>query len=155
MEELVKQIDELFEKKKILIEDFYHGISKPRNIRLMKIFSDLDIVDHTGHGVPIIIEKYGRDAFEISDNHIIVTIPFDLEVMKTINVGVNVGVNLNKNERQIIELILNDPNLTAEKLSIKINKTKRTAERYLKSLQEKGYIERNGSDKNGYWKIIK
>ncbi len=155
MEELVKQIDELFEKKKILIEDFYRGISKPRNIRLMKIFSDLDIVDHTGHGVPIIIEKYGRDAFEISDNHIIVTIPFDLEVMKTINVGVNVGVNLNKNERQIIELILNDPTLTAEKLSIKINKTKRTAERYLKSLQEKGYIERNGSDKNGYWKIIK
>ena len=92
----------------------------------MKIFSDLDIVDHTGHGVPIIIEKYGRDAFEISDNHIIVTIPFDLEVMKTINVG----VNLNKNERQIIELILNDPTLTAEKLSIKINKTKRTARRY-------------------------
>ncbi len=70
-------------------------------------------------------------------------------------VGVNVGVNLNKNERQIIELILNDPTLTAEKLSIEINKTKRTAERYLKSLQEKGYIERNGSDKNGYWKVLK
>ena len=141
------------------LEDFYRGISKPRNIRLMKIFSDLDIVDHTGHGVPIIIEKYGRGAFEISDNHIIVTIPFDLEVMKSINVGVNVGVNvdvnINKNERQIIELILNDPTLTAEKISIKINKTKRTAERYLKTLQEKGYIERNGSDKNGYWKIIK
>lgn len=137
------------------LEDFYRGISKPRNIRLMKIFSDLDIVDHTGHGVLIIIEKYGRVAFEISDNHIIVTIPFDLEVMKSINVGVNVGVNLNKNERQIIELILNDPTLTAEKLSIEINKTKRTAERYLKSLQEKGYIERNGSDKNGYWKVLK
>ena len=141
------------------LEDFYRGISKPRNIRLMKIFSDLDIVDHTGHGVPIIIEKYGRGAFEISDNHIIVTIPFDLEVMKSINVGVNVGVNvdvnLNKNERQIIELILNDPTLTAEKISIEINKTKRTAERYLKSLQEKGYIERNGSDKNGYWKVLK
>ena len=137
------------------LEDFYRGISKPRNIRLMKIFSDLDIVDHTGHGVPIIIEKYGRDAFEISDNHIIVTIPFDLEVMKSINVGVNVDVNINKNERQIIELILNDPTLTAEKISIKINKTKRTAERYLKTLQEKGYIERNGSDKNGYWKVLK
>lgn len=58
-------------------------------------------------------------------------------------------------ERKILELILNDPTLTAEKISIKINKTKRTDERYLKSLQEKGYIERNGSNKNGYWKIIK
>ena len=137
------------------LEDFYRGISKPRNIRLMKIFSDLDIVDHTGHGIPIIIEKYGRDAFEISDNHIIVTIPFDSEVMKSINVGINVGINLNAMERKIIELILNDPTLTAEKLSIEINKTKRTAERYLKSLQEKGYIERSGSNKNGYWKVLK
>lgn len=40
------------------------------------------------------------------------------------NIGVNVGVNLNKNERQIIELILNDPTLTSEKLSIKIIKQK-------------------------------
>ena len=40
------------------------------------------------------------------------------------NVGVNVGINLNKNERQIIELILNDPTLTSEKLSIKIIKQK-------------------------------
>ncbi len=58
-------------------------------------------------------------------------------------------------ERKILELILNDPTLTAEKISIKINKAKRSAERYFKSLQEKGYIERNDSNKNSYWKIIK
>lgn len=53
-------------------------------------------------------------------------------------------------ERKILELILNDPALTAEKLSLKINKTKRFAERYLKLLQEKGYTKSNVSDKNGY-----
>ena len=118
------------------LNEFYLEISKPRNIRLMKIFSDLDIVDHTGHGVSIIIEKYGRNAFEISDNHIIVTIPFNLEVMKSMNFG----VNLNVMEVKIRNLILNDPTLTAEKISIEINKNKRTIERYLKSLQDKGYI---------------
>lgn len=46
--------------------------------------------------------------------------------------SINVCVNLNKIERKIIELILNKSILIAEKLSIKINKTKRTAERYLK-----------------------
>ena len=141
------------------IEEFYRGISKPRNTRLMKIFSDLDIVDHTGHGVPIIIEKYGKEAFEISDNHIIVTIPFDKQVMESINVGQNVGrnvdVNINDIERKIIEMLISDPTLTAEKISKKIGKSKRTAERYLKSLQEKGFILRTGSDKKGYWKIIK
>ena len=125
------------------IDEFYRGISKPRNVRLMKIFSDLDIVDHTGHGVPIIIEKYGREAFDISDNHIIVTIPFNQEVVNSLNVGVNVGVsvdeNLNEIERKIIGLVLNDPTLTAEKISGHIEKSKRTAERYLKALQEKGY----------------
>lgn len=141
------------------IEEFYRGISKPRNTRLMKIFSDLDIVDHTGHGVPIIIEKYGREAFEINDNHIIVTIPFDKQVMESINVGANVGqnvdVSINDTERKIIEMLINDPTLTAEKISMKIEKSKRTAERYLKALQEKGFILRTGSDKKGYWKIIK
>lgn len=141
------------------IEEFYQGISKPRNTRLMKIFSDLDIVDHTGHGVPIIIEKYGKEVFKINDNHIIVTIPFDKQVMESINVGANVGqnvdVNINDTERKIIEMLINDPTLTAEKISMKIKKSKRTAERYLKALQEKGIILRTGSDKKGYWKIIK
>ena len=53
------------------------------------------------------------------------------------NVGENVDVNLNNIERTIIELVLKDPTLTAEKISIEIGKTKRTAERYLKSLQDK------------------
>ena len=141
------------------LEDFYRGISKPRNIRLMKIFSDLDIVDHTGHGVPIIIEKYGKEAFEIKDNYIIVTIPFNKQVMESQNVGVNVGVNvaddLNDIEKKIIELMINDPTITAEKVSMQINKAKRTAERYIKALQEKGYIQRNGSFKKSYWRVVK
>ena len=132
-------------------EDFYRGISKPRNPKLMKVFSDLDIVDHTGHGIPTIIEKYGKSVFDISQNHIIVTIPFEKTVIESINVGVNVG-NL---EKSILELILLDPTINAERISKSIKKSKRTAERYLKDLQEKGYLKREGSDKKGHWKIIK
>ena len=134
-------------------EQFYKGFSKPRNAQLMKIFNQLDIVDHTGHGIPIIVDKYGKDSFEISDNYIMVTIPFDKEVMATINVGVNVGVN--DVEKVILEELVRNPQLTANDLSIIISKSKRTAERYLKLLQEKGYIERSGSDKTGNWKVIK
>ena len=67
----------------------------------------------------------------------------------------NVDVNLNEIERKIIGLVLNDLTLTAEKISGHIEKLKRTAERYLKALQEKGYIERIGTDKKGNWKVIK
>ena len=73
----------------------------------------------------------------------------------SVNVGVSVDENLNEIEKKIIGLVLNDPTLTAEKISGHIEKSKRNAERYLKALQEKGYIERIGSDKKGNWKVIK
>ena len=134
-------------------EEFYKGFSKPRNFQLMKIFSQLDIVEHTGHGVPIIIEKYGKDVFDINSNYIMVTIPFDKDVAATKNVGINVGIN--DVEKKILEELLKNPQLTASELAISIDKSKRTIERYLKALQEKGFIERDGSNKTGNWKILK
>lgn len=135
------------------ISEFFAGISKPRNLALMKIFSDLDIVDHTGHGIPTIVERYGKDVFSINDNYILITFPFDEEVANKVNVGVNVGVN--ETEKTILEELLKNPTLTANRLSLIIKKSKRTIERYLKALQDKGYLERSGSDKTGVWKIIK
>ncbi len=135
------------------IDEFFAGISKPRNLALMKIFSDLDIVDHTGHGIPTIVEHYEKEVFNIQSTYILVSIPFDKKVLNKTNVGVNVGVNVV--EKMILAELLNNPTLTADKLSLIIKKSKRTIERYLKALQEKGYIERSGSDKTGVWKIIK
>ena len=40
-------------------------------------------VEHTGYGVSTIISKYGKEAFEIFDNYIRVTIPFNAEVLKS------------------------------------------------------------------------
>ena len=62
---------------------------------------------------------------------------------------------MNDIEKKIIELMINDPTITAEKVSMQINKAKRTAERYIKTLQEKGYIQRNGSFKKSYWRVVK
>ena len=70
-------------------------------------------------------------------------------------VGENVDENLNNLERTIIELILKEPTLTSEKISIKIEKTKRTVERYLKALQDKDYLKKMNQIKKRYWKIIK
>lgn len=71
-------------------------------------------------------------------------------------VGVNDGVNVGVNdiEKMILDKLLNESTLTADKLSLIVKKSKRTIERYLKALQEKGYLERSGSDKTGVW-IIK
>lgn len=141
------------------VEDFYEGISHPRNSTLMRVFLNMGLTEHTGHGVPTIISKYGKDAFELTDNYIKCKIPFDKKVLELSNrhVGINVGINvgLNKTEKAVLSLLLVAPDKTADDLSAKVGVTKRTIERALARLQEKGKIERVGSKKSGSWVVIK
>ena len=69
------------------------------------------------------------------------------------NVGLNVG--LNKTEKEVIEHLLLNANENAATLSTQIGVATRTVERALKSLQEKGYIVRQGSKRDGYWIVKK
>lgn len=113
-------------------EQFFDGISKPRNATLMRIFLNMGLTEHTGHGIPTIVEKYGKDVFEIESNYIRCTIPFEQEVIYQIdnkNVGLNVG--LNKTEKKVVEFLIENLSLTSIELSEKIGVTKRTIERAL------------------------
>ena len=137
-------------------DQFFDGISKPRNATLMRIFLNMGLTEHTGHGIPTIVEKYGKDVFEIESNYIRCTIPFEQEVIDQIdnkNVGLNVG--LNKTEKKVIELLIENPSFTSIELAEKIGVTKRTIERAFKSLREKKMIERVGSKRDGNWIVIR
>ncbi|MEY3452014.1 MAG: hypothetical protein RL711_1842, partial [Bacteroidota bacterium] len=52
-------------------------------------------------------------------------------------------------------LILDNNKITADEIAGKLQLTKRSIENYISKLKEKRYIERVGSDKTGYWKILK
>lgn len=41
-------------------DDFFGGISKPVNESLAKIFIKLGLIEQTGHGVSMIVDRYGR-----------------------------------------------------------------------------------------------
>ena len=108
-------------------DQFFDGISKPRNETLMRIFLNMGLIEHTGHGIPTIVEKYGKDVFEIESNYIRCTIPFEQEVIDQIdNKNVCLNVGLNKTEKKLIELLIENPILTSIELSEKIGVTKRT-----------------------------
>lgn len=132
------------------IEDFYEGISHPRNSTLMRVFLNMGLTEHTGHGVPTIIEKYGKEVFEITDNYIKCKIPFDKKVLELSNK--NVG--LNKTEKAVLRLLIENSDRTANMIAIEIGVTKRTIERTLVSLQKKGKIEHIGSKRDGMWVVI-
>ncbi len=145
-------------------EDFYAGISKPRNHTLMRIFLSVGLAEHSDHGIPTIVNTYGKEVFQIHDNYIKCVIPFNQEVMnKTtskhiIISGDNVPdttVHLTATEKQILSLLEEDQTSTIDNLSQKVNKTTRTVERSLKNLQDKQKIERVGSKRSGFWVISK
>ena len=73
------------------------------------------------------------------------------------NVGVNsvsVDVKLNKTQIRIVELLKSDSNITIEERAKYAEVETRTIERNIKTLKEKGIIDRVGADKNGHW-IVK
>jgi ATP-dependent DNA helicase RecG len=56
-------------------DEFFNGISIPRNKELMRIYRDLELVESLGSGVPRIIRAYGKDSFTFTDNFIRITFP--------------------------------------------------------------------------------
>ena len=141
--------------KEISQKDFFNGVSHPRNSVLMRIFLKLGIVEHTGHGIPKIIEKYGKEAFDIHDTYINVIIPFNKKVTDTMASGKNLSDDLSENEKRILLELINNPSIPYDTLVVELGISRRTVSRVFVSLVEKGYIERVGTNKKGYWKIIR
>ena len=56
-------------------------------------------------------------------------------------------------ERRTFELLLEDPGYTTPQIAEKLHVSRVSVTKYLKTLKEKGLIERIGSDRKGYWKI--
>ena len=76
------------------------------------------------------------------------------------NNGKNDGKNLSDaeltdNERRILLELINNPSIPYDTLVANLGISRRTVSRVFSSLEEKGFIERVGTNKKGYWKIIK
>ena len=56
-------------------EEFFNGISIPRNKELMRIYRDVELVESLGSGIPRILRAYGEDCFKFTDNFIRTTLP--------------------------------------------------------------------------------
>ena len=56
-------------------KEFFEGYSVPRNKELMRVFRDLDLVEHLGSGIPRILRAYGKDCFRFTENLLRMTFP--------------------------------------------------------------------------------
>lgn len=122
------------------------------------IFLQLHVSERSGRGVPKITAIYGKDAFEFRENSIVLTIPFRFLSSdmgnKVGNKSVDTKVKLNPTRQRIIEEMRNNPNITQERLSALIGIGKTAIENNISFLRKNGVIERVGSKKNGWWRIL-
>lgn len=68
---------------------------------------------------------------------------------KTENTGKNLPVN--KTQRVLLELLLENNRYTYDELAAKSNKTRETVRTNLRALEKLNLLSRNGADKNGFW----
>ena len=136
------------------IEGFFLGESIPVNRKLSDLFLQLHISERSGRGVPKITEMYGRDAFEFRENSIVVTLPFTILEDSLVYKPVDKKPKMNEQMEKVLLEIRNNPNITQPQLVKIMNIGKSMIQRYISNLKKMGYIERIGSNKSGYWKVV-
>ena len=63
--------------------------------------------------------------------------------------------NMESTQDKILYLIRENPRITQTMMSNELGFARSTISSNLQKLKEKGIIERIGSDRNGYWKVLK
>ena len=140
-------------------EDFFSGYSSPRNKEIMRVFRDLEIVEQLGSGVPRILEKYGRDAFQISPNFLRVIFyyehSFDETPVKTsVKTPVEAPVETPvKTSERVLAVLTENPTMTLTQVAAAIDKSLSAVERATAKLVKLGELHYVGPRKGGHWEV--
>ena len=139
------------------MDGFFRGESVPVNQKLSDMFLQLHISERSGRGVPKIVEAYGRDCYEFREGSIALTIPFNRinALDSATHSGSTKGANeLSKVQVEVLAEIRSDPNATHDQIAASIGKGRTAVVKAIRQLREGGYIERVGSNKSGWWKVL-
>ena len=136
-------------------EEFLQGYSAPKNPELMRVFRDLELVEHLGTGIRKILKKYDKNIYHFFPHFIRVSIKYNKNKFEYENNKIiNEIEGLTKVQEDIIQLLLDKPSLTQVELANILGVGERKIRYNMKDLIDKNYIERVGSSKTGKWKVI-
>ncbi len=157
---------------------FEKHYSKPYNPLIAQTFFKAGLIESWGRG----FEKIKKECelsntpipeINIKENGVMVkcmassTYMNLLEQLQNKNVRKNVHKDVHKDvhknnndeltkiEKQILEIIEENPKITQSNIASKLKTVSKTIQRGIARLKEKEIIERIGSNRNGYWKIRK
>ena len=159
-------------------EDFFAGLSAPRNKELMRVFRDVDLVEQLGSGISRILEKYDRQVFTLSESYLRVTFLYHEDFLRSEDsdggttqetpvkapvkasgkrresVGKASEKTSEKTSEKMLRLLKSNSGITIAEMAVECDVSTRSIERNLKTLQKQGKLERIGPDKGGHWEVI-
>ena len=131
-----------------------------RNPIICDLFSRLKLMERRGSGLRKIIDQYPEDVvplFRSTEQSFVVTLK-NLNYCKvSMSTGTDSGIDdgVEKNTKKILNVILANPKITQKRLADETSLSVRTVARELKRLRDTDVIRRIGSDRSGYWEIVK
>ena len=128
-------------------EDFFAGVSMPRNRELMRIFKDVEMVEELGSGMNRILRSYDRSIFKIADSYIRVTFKYVMVPKKAVSKEVRLA--------SILSYVRENPNSSYQEIADGTGVVRSTVGRYLKELIDAGLVQRIGNNKSWKWEILK
>jgi len=149
-------------------EEFFSGVSRPRNPEIMRIFKDLEYVERLGSGIPSVVEKYGHGIFNFSSSIIRFVIPFANTIEKA-----ELLVNRKTTARQpqdnrkttarqpqenaeaILTVLNNNPSASISMLAKELSLSTQTIRWQIEKLKSAGRLRRVGPDYSGHWEVVK
>lgn len=141
----------------VSIKKMIEGYSKPRNPAIANAFAYMKIIEKWGTGIPRIFREcteYGLPEPELID----FDGDFRVNMYRKSLIGekqvTDVTEKVTGIEVKILELISNDPAITTSKLANVLSVTRKTISTHMKIMKKNNVIERIGSDRKGYWKIL-
>ena len=112
-------------------KEFFEGYSVPRNKELMRVFRDLDLVEHLGSGVPRILRSYGKECFKFTENFLRMIFPATTQDTAQVTAQV----------KELIEILSKEMDRQEIQDMLGLSHRENFRLKYLKPALEQGFIE--------------
>lgn len=134
-------------------EEFFSNTSDPVNPALFNIFNKIGLGDQTGHGVSKIVNKYGRQAFNITEKFITVTLKYNFTPLFAYS-STNFN-NLSPIQKKVLNAVITNPYISLPEISGSINESYGSVIKAMSKLKELKLLTRKGTKKNGIWVVLR
>ena len=149
---------------------FARHSSKPRNHKIANVFFKAGFIDTWGRGFQKIRDGFEADGIPMPriENFcggVRVTIKRTVFVKLSVSdqtsgqtsgwtTQKSVQKSVQKSAQKIVDFISENPNITTQEMANLLGINRSIVARHIKTLQEKGIIQRVGPDKGGHWEIL-